>query len=112
MTGKLACLVVALVEVRRRYLDDATSRRYTSTKTQPDLLNHSHDTNMKKLLLAILIVMSIVLAQVAFAGTFSDAAEAWFQKTCVTGKRAPTGINAAVCDLRERVLTLEATQPP
>lgn len=63
------------------------------------------------MILGVSVIVLLLGVSVAFAGSFSTAAEKWFEKNCVIDKHAPKGIEAAVCDLRGRVLALEAKAP-
>lgn len=67
--------------------------------------------NMKKTIIGLSIAGVLVGGTVVFAGSFSAEASKWFASNCVTGTKAPKSINAAVCDLRDRVIALEATDP-
>lgn len=69
--------------------------------------------NMKKYVFLASLAVAMLTAGIAYAsGPFSAAAERWYINNCPdVFPKSTTGINAAVCDLRDRVIALERTEP-
>ena len=71
-------------------------------------INQTRQTFLKSL--PLLALAGCLFATGALATSiFSTNAELWFSKFCLAGTK---GINAAVCDLRERVIGLESSPAP
>ncbi len=59
-----------------------------------------------KIIFSLIVVLFFGIGIVS-ASVYSTEAEKWFAKNCVEGRHAPKRLDAAVCDLRERIMALE-----